>query len=105
VKVFIAGPYTLGDVAVNVREACLAAEKVWEAGHLPFVPLLYHLWHLVSPHEYRYWTDLDNAWLAECDVLLRLPGESVGADNEVALADLLGTPVVHSVEELRLDDF
>ncbi len=99
-KVFIAGPYTLGDVAVNVRNACLAAERVVEMGHLPFVSLLYHFWHLISPHEYEYWTEMDNRWLAECDILLRLPGESAGADGEVALCDFWKIPVVHSVEEL-----
>lgn len=103
-KVFIAGPYTLGDVAANVRNACLAAERIREAGHLPFVPLLCHLWHLVSPHDYGYWMGMDAEWLAECDILLRLPGESAGADSEVELCDRLGIPVVHSVEELEFYD-
>ncbi len=99
-KVFISGPYTLGDVAVNVRNACLAAEQVKDAGHLPFVPLLYHLWHLVSPHDYEYWMALDDEWLRECDAIFRLPGQSAGADREIELARRLGILIVDSVEEL-----
>lgn len=100
-KVFIACPYTLGDVVLNVRNACLAAERVRALGHLPFVPLLSHLWHLISPHDYEYWTAMDNEWIAECDIVLRLPGESYGADAETALAGQIGIPVIYSFRELE----
>ena len=33
-------------------------------------------------------------WLASCDELVRLPGESAGADREVSEARRLGIPVV-----------
>lgn len=99
-KVFIAGPYTLGDVAVNVRNACFCAEEVRRRGHLPFVPHLFHLWHLISPHEYEYWTAMDDEWLRESDAILRLPGRSPGADREIELARRLGIPIVFSLEEL-----
>jgi hypothetical protein len=39
------------------------------------------------------------AWLAKCDCLLRLPGESKGADNEVFWAKKLGMPVYYSIQE------
>ena len=99
-KIFIASPYTIGDVAQNVREGCLVAEKIRELGHLPFVPMLFHLWHLLSPHDYGYWTSMDNEWLYECEALLRVPGPSSGADKEVALAMKLGIPVYYSLDDL-----
>lgn len=83
-KVYIAGPYTSGDVAVNVRRAIEAATVIAEAGHTPFVPHLSHFWHLVSPHSYEFWLEQDMAWLPVCEALVRLEGESNGADGEVA---------------------
>lgn len=38
--------------------------------------------------------------MEKCDALLRLPGESAGADLEAAQAGGLGIPVFRSVEEL-----
>ena len=100
-KIFVAGPYTLGDIAINVRNSCIVAEKLVELGHLPFLPHLYHLWHLVSPHEYSYWTELDNAWLEQCDAILRLPGHSFGADNEIILANKLRFKIYWSIDEIE----
>lgn len=81
-KVYIAGPYTLGDTALNVRRAILAADEVWAAGFLPYVPHLDHLWHLVSPKPISTWYAMDIGWLRVCDAVLRLQGESEGADIE-----------------------
>ena len=101
--VYIAGPYTKGDAAVNVRNCVLAAEQVRAKGHLPIVPLLSHFWHCMSPHEYRYWMDMDLEWVElYADCVLRLPGESKGADMETALATELGKPVYYSVDELEV---
>jgi hypothetical protein len=36
-----------------------------------------------------------------CDAILRLPGESAGADEEVKLAKELGKPVFYSIVDLR----
>ena len=38
--------------------------------------------------------------LQHCDGVLRLPGDSNGADQDVAIARERGIPVWHSVEEL-----
>lgn len=92
-KIYIAGPYTKGDVAVNVRNAIEAASEVAEWGCWPFLPHLTHFWHLVSPRPYEFWCELDNQFLPHCDELIRLPGESTGSDREVALAESLGIPV------------
>jgi len=92
-RVYIAGPYTIGDVTINIRAAITAAEQVIEAGGAPYVPHLTHLWHVISPHEYAYWLALDLAWLRICDCLIRLPGHSNGADMEVVQAQRCGLPV------------
>ena len=100
-RIYVAGPYTKGDVAVNVSNAILAATELLELGHTPFLPHLCHFWHLVSPQEYEVWTKWDIVWLAQCEAVLRLPGESSGADHEVDMARLnIDIPVYYSVEEI-----
>lgn len=98
--VYIASPYTQGDVAVNVRNSIIAAEQLVTFGFIPFVPLLSHFWHMMCPHEYSFWTTLDDEWVLRCDCVLRLPGESKGADREVKLAKKKGIPVFYSINEL-----
>lgn len=93
IRVYVAGPYTKGDVAINVREAILAATELSDAGLVPFVPHLTHFWHTVVPRPYEDWLRLDMEWLRLCDFVLRLPGDSNGADKEVAEARRLGVPV------------
>ena len=99
-KVYIAGPYSKPDPCVNTRAAILAGERAWAAGFVPFVPHLTHLWHTVSPRPYEDWLAYDLHWLRCCDAVWRLPGESGGADEEVAEAARLGIPVFLSFEAL-----
>ncbi len=101
VKVYVAGPYSKGDVAVNVRNAIFAADQLREAGFAPFLPHLTHFWHLVVPRPYADWLDLDNQFIPCCDALLRMPGESSGADKEVALARSLNIPVFYTQADLQ----
>ena len=97
-RVYVAGPYTKGDVALNVRRALAAGQQLVEAGHAPFVPHLTHFWHLVFPGPYEQWIRLDLEWLPFCNALVRLSGESAGADGEVKVAMSLGIPCYTSVE-------
>ena len=97
--IYVAGPYTKGDVVLNVRNAILAADKLAQVGYVPFVPHLSHFWHLLCPRPIEFWYQYDLAWLELCDCLLRLPGESVGADLEVRRAKDLGIPIYWSLEE------
>lgn len=99
--VYISGPYTKGDQGQNVRTAVYAASLVFSFGHVPFVPHLYHFWDLMFPGEYRQWMELGILWLQKCDAVLRLPGESAGADFEVTAAVSLKIPVFHDIEELQ----
>jgi hypothetical protein len=97
VKIYIAGPYTRGDTAQNVREAISAGDYVSRMGHTPFIPHLTHFWHFLYPHEIQFWYAQDIEWLKTCDAVLRLEGESAGADHEVELAEKWGMPVYRSV--------
>lgn len=98
-KVYVAGPYTKGDVAVNVRRAIEVGSELHDAGFMPFIPHLTHFWHFITPKPYEVWLSVDNEWLPLCDALLRLPGESSGSDKEVSLAQSLGIPVYFYSED------
>ena len=97
-RIYIAGPYTDGDVAVNVHKAIEAATKLLELGHTPFVPHLTHFWHLVTPQDYDIWAKWDMVWLEFCEAVLRLPGLSPGADKECAWALANGLTVYMDIE-------
>jgi NTP pyrophosphatase (non-canonical NTP hydrolase) len=100
--VYIASPYTEGEGQFNnVRTNIIACDKIRELGVRPFSPLLFAFWHLVYPHPYEYWMDLCLEWVKDCDALLRLPGKSQGADDEVAEATALGIPVFYSIHDLK----
>ena len=99
-RVYIAGPYTHPDPAANTRRAILVGDEVWNRGFIPYVPHLTYFFHLICPHPYEDWVELDNAWIPMCQCLLRLSGPSSGADAEVSLALSLGIPVYHSIEAL-----
>lgn len=99
-RVYVAGPYTKGNTVVNVREAIAAGEALWSAGYAAYVPHLTMLVELLHPHPWETWIERDRHWLEACDVLLRLPGESDGADREVARAMALGMPVYCQMQAL-----
>lgn len=103
-RIYIAAPFSKGDQILNIRAAFDAAEELAIRGHMPFVPHVTGLWHLVHPKPYDWWLRYDNVWLLQCDALLRLPGESPGADEEVALAARRGIPVYHSLHRVPPGD-
>ena len=84
--IYVSGPFTLGDQWANVRTACLAGNEILKLGHCPFVPHCTAIWHVITPKTFDRWLEIDSVILARCDAVLRLPGESKGADREVALA-------------------
>jgi hypothetical protein len=101
--VYIAGPYTHSDSADNVRAAILAGLDIFQAGHTPFIPHLYHFAHMVYPMSYERWMLLDLRWLQICHVVLRLPGDSPGADREVDFAKQLGMPIYFTLADCVRD--
>lgn len=101
-KIFISSPYTLGDVAQNLRIQHDVFNNLFTLGYMPFMPLLAHYQHMIHPLEYDQWIEYDYSWLETCDILLRLPGESKGADLEVTYANKIGIPVAYSIEEVKI---
>lgn len=99
--VYITSPYTIGDVAQNVRRQIDAYNELFNAGFLPFAPLLSHFIHMVHPLDYEDWMLIDYNWIERCDCLLVLPGESKGSNREIRFAESIGKPVFYSVAEIR----
>lgn len=98
--IYVSGPYSQPDQALNVRAALDAATALMRHGMVPFVPHLTHFWHLVHPADYEDWLAHDLAWVERCDAVLRLPGVSPGADREVAHAQDCRLPVFFDIETL-----
>jgi len=101
-KIYIASPYTIGDVAVNVKRSIYAAEELIAHGYAPYCPLLSHFHHMIHPNDYETWMDVGLTWLVRCDAVLRLTGESKGADIECQIALEGGIPVFYTIEKLKI---
>jgi hypothetical protein len=93
-KVYVSGPLTQGDTLTNIRKALEAGSELREMG------CLFAFWELLRPSPYQFWMEMDLQWVDVCDVLLRIPGESPGADKEVERARQKGIPVRYTVEEV-----
>jgi len=104
-RVYVIAPYAGKgeEVAENIRLAIEAAEEIVKGGCVPFVPHLYHLWHLIAPHGKEFWMRLDRQWLFSCDSAVRVGGESEGCSRDEELCEALGIEVfkgdVRSVAE------
>lgn len=101
-KVYIASPYSVGDRLANALVNMRAGDEVARQGFTPFIPLLTHFWDEVCPHAPDFWYSYDLEWMDCCDIMLRLPGVSVGAIVEESIFRMEGKPVVYSIEELIL---
>lgn len=99
-RVYIAGPYSRPDPVYNTHMAIQAADELAMNAIVPYIPHLTLFWHYHSPKPYIWWLDYDMNWVDVCDAVLRLPGESEGADKEVEYARWVGKPVFNSVEEV-----
>jgi hypothetical protein len=99
--IYIASPYSSyadKQEAVNVQIDAFAALR--DAGHQPIAPLLSHYVDQRHPASYARWMEWCKVMVSVCDLLVRLPGKSDGADDEVAEARLRGIPVVYGVESV-----
>lgn len=99
-RIYIAGRYTRGDRSDNVRNAMRAMDRLIAAGHEPLCPLLTHFQDLAFPRPWEDWMRIDLAWLPFSDAVVRLPGNSLGADMETEEANRWDIPVF-----LGLDTF
>ena len=100
VRIYIASPYTIGDQAQNVKVQLDMFDKLRKLGLIPFAPLWSHFQHIVHPLSYDEWLEWDFRWLEMCDFVLRLPGESRGADMEVKHAEEKGITVFYGLDDL-----
>lgn len=91
--VYIAGPITANPWGC-VAEALPTFRRLIADGCVPFAPQFSIAGAIADPGiSYEAWLDYDLDVIRKCDGLVRLPGESAGADREVQLATALGLPL------------
>lgn len=116
--VFISGPYSVytsflskyterGEAAkeANTHKAIYIANDVLRQGGIPFVPHLTHFWDKKTPKDWQDWIIYDSYWLSVCDCVVRIDGESRGADAECALAQEMGILIITEEEVVNGFDF
>jgi hypothetical protein len=95
--VYVAGPIT-GNPFGCVRAAIPAWRWLREHGAVPISPQLSVLHEMIDPEGYEAWMEHDLDLIDRCDALVRLPGESKGADSQVCFAGTRGIPVFHDLD-------
>lgn len=112
--ILVAGPYRSGTnddpalMAENLRRLESVTLDLFRAGHVPMIgewvalPLL-----RLAGGQYpgdAAWQEIlypvANRLITRCDAVLRLPGESKGADEDVRLAKELGLAVYHQLADV-----
>jgi hypothetical protein len=104
IRVYIAGPigkpkgrHQRVITAINYAEQLVALDP----RVAPFIPHLMFYWDVTHPgtHDYEWWMRFDGTWIDACQAILRIPGESPGADREVAYAKRYNIIPVFECEE------
>jgi len=112
--ILIAGPYRGGTgddpekMAANLRRLEEVSWPLFAAGHIPMIGewVALPVWRSAGGSHVgdARWNDVQYPTAARlierCDAVLRLPGESTGADNDVRLARARGIPVYLRVEDV-----
>ena len=120
-RVYISTPISKGILVENIRQADAAMAQLMRWGFAPFNPALscyaggadtdsigtlaYAHWNgcgEFSGFNHADWLDMDFAWVEVSDAVLRLPGESRGADAECKHAAKCYVPVFHTIEALKI---
>lgn len=101
-RIYVAGPMTgSGNPYANIWRGLDVAMTLIDRGYAPYVPHLTCILEMTQGQRDRdTWLALDKAFLLTCDALLRLPGHSPGADEEVQWATDAGIPCHYSLEML-----
>jgi hypothetical protein len=112
--ILIAGPYRSGTdddpvaMAENLRALEAPSHALFQAGHVPMIGewVALPVWHAaggktVGDDLYEaIFHPVAGRLLALCDAVLRLPGASKGADNDVRIARERGIPVYSRLEDV-----
>lgn len=112
--ILIAGPYRSGTgddpqkMADNLRALEQASWPIFQAGHVPMIGewVALPVWYAagggtVGDALYdQIFHPTAGRLIERCDAVLRLPGTSTGADNDVRLAQERGIPVYYSADEI-----
>lgn len=112
--ILIAGPYRSGTgddpakMAANLKRLEQASWPIFKKGHVPMIGewVALPIWQLaggLSVGDALYGQILHptaGRLLQHCDAVLRLEGESKGADNDVRMAHERGIPVYLSLEDI-----
>ena len=112
--ILIAGPYRSGTgddeakMAANLARLEEAAWPIFRAGHVPMIgewvalPVLRGAGgtKVTDPVAAEIMYPTAERLLAHCDAVLRLPGASTGADQDVAIAEQRGLPVYRRIEDI-----
>ena len=109
--VYVASPYSQGNVEWNVSFQCGMFHQLRDDDVVvPIMPLWSHFQDAIYHRPYEDWMDYDFALLARCDAILRLDAkneakgyfqhESGGADREVEHMRKMGRPVFFELADL-----
>ena len=112
--ILIAGPYRSGTgddrqkMAENLRRLEEASWPIFKAGHVPMIGewVALPIWQVAGGKAVgdRLYDEIlhptAGRLIERCDAILRLTGESAGADNDVRLAHERGIPVYYHVDEI-----
>ncbi|MEU7482168.1 DUF4406 domain-containing protein [Lentzea sp. NPDC042327] len=112
--ILIAGPYRSGTgddpdlMARNLERLEEAAWPIFRSGHVPMIGEWVALPVLLGaggsspadPVAEGIMYPTAQRLLEKCDAVLRLPGASTGADQDVRIARERGLPVYHRVEDI-----
>ena len=112
--ILIAGPYRSGTgddpdlMAVNLRRLEEASWPLFKAGHVPMIGewVALPIWRVAGGKEVgdalydQILHPTAGRLIQLCDAVLRLEGESKGADNDVRLANERGIPVYYRLEDV-----
>jgi len=100
-RVYVSGPITKGDRRANFKQAADAQKALMAAGFAVLNPMLSMRLPGVFAIPHDTWIANDLPWVALADAVLRLPGESLGADIECEHALIHGVPIFHGIDELK----
>lgn len=112
--ILIAGPYRSGTgddaqkMAANLRRLEEASWPLFRAGHIPLIGewVALPVWRAAGGQQLgdalydEIFYPAAGRLLQIVEAVLRLPGASKGADNDVRLAEARGIPVYHRLEDV-----